>query len=450
MKKDIKYIIKRILIGTGIALMLMFLNKMHVYALDVSSVATGGQVSTITTATDRKIYTVTGNPWANWGTGYLYFNFSISKTAGASTDPIALPRSVVAYSGSSNFYVCDLGTVNTNNSTYVGTSFTAKCSMKMGSQGLTQVAINFNYQNSTPTFSSYQLMIEDVFTFEQTSDNNVNVNVNNNGTISNDNQNTQSIISNQNQNTQDIINSNKSCKVYDLTEATFSGYIDSNGNFQTNTSSKATDYIPIDSNTEITVLTVRQNGTSRTCFYDSAKSKISCRTSFSVGETLTIPSGASFIRFTIDINEKRPTFNVCKNGSQAISDSINEQTNAVNEVNNSINNDNVDSANSKATDFFDNFSASEHGLSGIVSSPLRLINAFASSSCSPLVIPLPFVQENATIPCMSTIYSQFPTFYSLWQLITTGLIAYWICIKIFGKVHEFQDPETDKVEVLDL
>ena len=64
---------------------------------------------------------------------------------------------------------------------------------------------------------------------------------------------------------------------------------------------------------------------------------------------------------------------------------------------------------------------------------------------------LPFVDTTLTLPCMSTIYTTyFPDLFSLYQLITTGFIAYRVIINLFDKVKKVQDPEYDKVEVLEL
>lgn len=125
-----------------------------------------------------------------------------------------------------------------------------------------------------------------------------------------------------------------------------------------------------------------------------------------------------------------------------------ETTDAVNNVNNTLNDDNVNTQ--QASDFFSNFQSNNHGLSGIITSPLRLIQSLSSSQCSSLVLPLPFVNQSATIPCMSTVYNRFPTFYNLWQLISTGLIAYYILINLFAKVHSLQNPQEDRIEVLNL
>lgn len=132
---------------------------------------------------------------------------------------------------------------------------------------------------------------------------------------------------------------------------------------------------------------------------------------------------------------------------------INQNTEIINgqrNIYNTLNNDDTNEANSEGSSFFNNFQSNTHGLSGIVTAPLRLINSLSESTCSPLVLPLPFVNQNLTLPCMSSVYSRFPQFLTLYQLITTGLIGYYVIVNIFKKVRDFQNPNNDKVEVLEL
>lgn len=129
---------------------------------------------------------------------------------------------------------------------------------------------------------------------------------------------------------------------------------------------------------------------------------------------------------------------------------LDETNNNLENINNSLNDDNVDSSIDSASNFFSNFSVNHFGLSGVVTAPLRLINSLTSSTCNSLQFPLPFVNQNVVIPCMSTIYNKFPLFYNLWQLITTGLVGYRISINLFKKVKDIQDPDNDRIEVLDL
>lgn len=106
-----------------------------------------------------------------------------------------------------------------------------------------------------------------------------------------------------------------------------------------------------------------------------------------------------------------------------------------------------DSANS----FFGDFKSDDYGLSDIVTMPLSFINGLSSGECNSLILPMPFVEQNVELPCMTSIYNKyFKSFLQLYQIITTGFIAYWICINIFRMVQNFKNPDNDEVEVLDL
>ena len=130
---------------------------------------------------------------------------------------------------------------------------------------------------------------------------------------------------------------------------------------------------------------------------------------------------------------------------------INEVKREVSDVNNSINNNDVTDAEDSAGGFFNDFTTDTHGLTAVITAPLSLISSITSSSCSPLVIPLPYVDKNLTLPCMGTIYSNyFGPFLSIYQMITFGIVAYWVLVRIFNLVKDFKNPDHDEIEVLDL
>lgn len=147
--------------------------------------------------------------------------------------------------------------------------------------------------------------------------------------------------------------------------------------------------------------------------------------------------------------------NVISNTNQEIIDNANENQQQTNDrldnINDSLTNSDSSGASDSAGGFFDSFDSNDFGLSDVITMPLSFINDITSSTCSPLVVPLPFVNTNATLPCMNEVYSTyFGSFLSIYQIITTGFIAYWVCIKIFALVKGFKDPDTDKVEVMEL
>lgn len=122
-----------------------------------------------------------------------------------------------------------------------------------------------------------------------------------------------------------------------------------------------------------------------------------------------------------------------------------------NNINNNISNSDTLQATNDASSFFNNFTTDTHGLTGIITAPLNAIQSLSSQQCSPLVLPLPFVNEDLTLPCMRTIYTQyFGDFMTLYDIITLGIISYWVMVRIFGLVKDFKNPEHDEIEVLDL
>lgn len=134
-----------------------------------------------------------------------------------------------------------------------------------------------------------------------------------------------------------------------------------------------------------------------------------------------------------------------------INNSIKNQTEEQKKTNDTLKDNNIQGAQDSAGGFFNDFTTDTHGLTAIITAPLSLISKITSSSCSPLVLPLPFVDKDLTLPCMGSIYSQyFGSFLSIYQVITFGIIAYWVCVRIFNLVKDFKNPDHDEIEVLDL
>lgn len=140
-----------------------------------------------------------------------------------------------------------------------------------------------------------------------------------------------------------------------------------------------------------------------------------------------------------------------KNSIDNNTDAVKEQTEATKDQTETIKDKDVSESQSQAGGFFNDFDNNDFGLSDIITMPLSFIQGLANNSCSNLNLPLPFVDKNATLPCMTSIYEQhFGAFLSIYQIITTGFISYWVCINIFRLVKNFKDPNNDEVEVLDL
>lgn len=120
------------------------------------------------------------------------------------------------------------------------------------------------------------------------------------------------------------------------------------------------------------------------------------------------------------------------------------------DIENTITDDNVDDSN--ASGFFNNFEDKDHGgLSSIITSPLNLIKSFTSSTCSPVSIPI--LDSEIVLQCGDTLFwnrDTVSTFKNWWNIFWGGLIAYNIAKDLFFTIKNLKDPNSDKVEVLDL
>lgn len=256
------------------------------------------------------------------------------------------------------------------------------------------------------------------------------------------NQNTQTIINNQNQNTQQQIESQQVCSntIIDNSKISINGYLDSSGNVQNVDTIGITDYINVDKS-DIIIIKNSSVGSGYSCFYNSSKVLISCfqNNQQPVNSSINIPNNTSFARFSIVKNGNYPNFSLysCKNGNQALNDTLTDSDST--------------GASAHADANFSDFQFNSHGLSAIFNTIVSFLTDVTSSTCSSLSFTLPFVHNEVTLPCMSSIYTtHFPVFLSLYQLITTGLIAYRVIINLFQKVKQLADPNYDKIEVVQL
>lgn len=131
-----------------------------------------------------------------------------------------------------------------------------------------------------------------------------------------------------------------------------------------------------------------------------------------------------------------------------IKDQIEESANKIDDT---INNTDTSGAQDSADSFFENFDTDDYGLSDIITMPLTLINSLLNTTCAQLTLNIPFVDKTLNLPCMSQIYEDyFGSFFDLYQLVTFGFVAYWVCVRIFNLVKDFKNPEHDEIEVMDL
>lgn len=159
------------------------------------------------------------------------------------------------------------------------------------------------------------------------------------------------------------------------------------------------------------------------------------------------------------------TLNIGKNVSiysDGVQDIINSQNQSTNAINNQTQqqqqqheetmNSSTEDAENEAEGFFDDFDVPDTGgLSAIITAPLNTINSLLTNSCSNLVLPLPFVNEDLTLPCLYSIYNQyFGAFFTLYQTIILAIVSYRCIRSIYFDITGFMNPDDDRIEVMDL
>lgn len=139
------------------------------------------------------------------------------------------------------------------------------------------------------------------------------------------------------------------------------------------------------------------------------------------------------------------------NGFNNLQNEQQETNDKLDDLNENITNDDTSEASGEAEGFFSNFENDDHGLSSIITAPLEFIESLSSATCQPISVNIPLVDFQGTLPCMSQYYDEhFSTLFTVYQTILVGLVCYRICLDIYRIVKGFKDPESDKIEVVDL
>lgn len=243
--------------------------------------------------------------------------------------------------------------------------------------------------------------------------------------IDNANQNSSDIIDNANQNTQNIINSNKVCtsQHIDKTQVDTTGYyLASDGSLSSWGGYGVTSYIPITQDSELT-MTTSITGVSYFCFYNENKVKITClrNSEQTVDNIISIPSYTAFVRFSIFTSSNIPTFTIktCKNGNQAISDVLNDDSNP-----------NI--ADSEFTNLFNTVGFNDP-LSYLLQLPVQFINQLVSQSNTCQTISLGNLWGvSLSLPCINigSIIGQ-----QVWDIIDV-LFSVGLLVVIFKNLYQ--------------
>lgn len=124
-----------------------------------------------------------------------------------------------------------------------------------------------------------------------------------------------------------------------------------------------------------------------------------------------------------------------------------DQTNGkLEDLNKNLKSDEIDDN----SGFFSNFTSSDHGLAGIITSPLRAINKL-TSACQPVSFNV--LEEPIELPCGDTLFwnkEDVQSFRLIWNILVGGPILFLLLKKLFKVVENLKNPDDDRIEVLDL
>ena len=171
---------------------------------------------------------------------------------------------------------------------------------------------------------------------------------------------------------------------------------------------------------------------------------------FNSGTSSADVNGIAFFGYYLtslgaDVTDVQNGVNNVINQNNAIKDSIDS-------TNDTLNNSTVTESNDYLKDNIINNEAfnQNHGLTAIVQAPINFLKSLNSKTCSNITIPIPHL-GNASIPCMSTIYSnKFESLYIILKNIINGLICYRLALSVVFIIKGAKDPNEDKIEVMDL
>ncbi len=156
----------------------------------------------------------------------------------------------------------------------------------------------------------------------------------------------------------------------------------------------------------------------------------------------------------INNNNNQNTQSIINNQNSNTQQIISEQentTDAINDLNDTMKDDNID--NTESNSFFNNFQDNTHGLSGIITAPLSVIQNLVNvspTSCQDLTIT--YHEKTITMPCGKIFWGHegFNPLNDFFNLVVGGMFAYLIIKNLFLMIEQLKNPDNDKVEVMDL
>lgn len=392
MVKDIRYIIKRVIIGIVIAFILGLFRSFSVHAL------TSNFDSVLMCSNNMGCNTSLSLPYTYAYSDSARINFNGINFIQGKTYSVNFSMTLKSPNFSFNLDYPQLYVIDSSNNPVRAYPDRAQ-SLQVNNLGNDNYSVNWSFEldisggNFTSAYvifvftSSYNQNIYSTtinssnFLYYDLSDPTGNqdiINNQNNNTqniINNNNSNTEEIINNQNENTEKEIESQKVCKMIDKDSVIKSSYyLGSTGNEQTGSQSWVsnlgiTDYFSTTGSTFKVLVGFTQ---ANYCFYNVNKSLISCSpsTDLKVGENVIVPNNASFVRFTVGIPSNQPQIEWCQYGNQAIQDSLTDDSGV---------------SNKDLEDLFGDLQESNSPVSDLLTLPITLLQAYLSgfdSSCS--------------------------------------------------------------------
>lgn len=221
---------------------------------------------------------------------------------------------------------------------------------------------------------------------------------------------------------------------------------------------------PVVGSYDIQVIAMNSNNETTHCFFSSdIDNVILCPTARKINRIgFHIGTSYSRLEYRIELNNSYTYYNM---GSTEIVNALNgvalNQTNTTTMIQQQttyIQNDSTTQSTTQATNSFTIMSneitqqlSGLDDLTQVVLAPISLFVELATDTCSPIVLTVPFVNYQATLPCMKPIFNQyFSGLYTVFTTAISAIITYWVSVKTLSLIKDILDCDNDRIEVIDL
>lgn len=179
------------------------------------------------------------------------------------------------------------------------------------------------------------------------------------------------------------------------------------------------------------------NGTCLNLAFSSNKTLDFYRQSFAIGYRLTNLGAKPLTQEQIS-NALSQDFENLNNSINNLSSGINETNNKLNDINSSIND-----SSSPDLDALKNTAGwlPSGPIDSILNLPLTFLNSLTtnlSKTCTPVELPLPFINDTLTLPCLNTIYSQIEGL-SVWINSISVIASAFILFQYLMNLYKWVD-----------